>query len=442
MTLTKEIVILSRKELDRVSILERLERREMGQKDAAKILNRTTRQVRRLQRQYRAQGAAGIASKKRGRPSNHRLADAIREQIPKVIAEHYHDFGPTLATEKLAERHAIQVSVESVRQLMIEHELWLPQRRRRTQIHRLRPPRPCFGEMIQVDGSPHAWFEDRAPECCLIVFIDDATSRVVAARFYPHETTEAYMAVLRSYLVTYGRPVSIYSDRHSIFRITSPEPRNQGSFTQFGRVLDTLDIEPIHAQSPQAKGRVERVNRTLQDRLVKEMRLAGISSIESANEFLVHYLDGFNRRFAKPPLVDVDAHRKVLHKPHDLDLIFAMQFQRTVSKTLTVQFNNTVYQLTDSNRARRLMRTKVIVCQHFDGHVTLLSAGKSLPYEIYERGHPLPEVVDDKQVNARVERAKKNQARSGTLTPPPDHPWRKWAFGSITKEENRRATAQ
>lgn len=417
-----EAVTLSKRELDRLSVIERLARREIKQTDAARLLNRSVRQVRRMLKRYRQRGAKGLASRRRGKPANNRLDARLREQIPKLIAEHYADFGPTLATEKLAERHHIHVSVESVRQLMICNQLWQVRRRRHKAVHPLRPPRPCRGEMIQVDGSLHAWFEDRAPMCCLIVFVDDATSEVPVAQFWPRESTQAYMTVMRDYLERFGRPVSVYSDRHSIFRCTVAEPAHGQHFTQFGRVLETLEIEALHATSPQAKGRVERSNRTLQDRLIKELRLEGISDIDTANAFLPYFLTGYNQRFGKPPQIDIDVHRPVRQQPADLDLILSRQHSRTVSKNLSIQFNNTVYQLIPGTRGHRLKHTRVVVCEHFDGHIDILAAGKPVPYEVYARGQPLPPVVDEKQLNARVDAAVQRKARSST--PKADHPWR------------------
>lgn len=417
-------MVLSKKELDRVSVVQRLERKEIKQSDAARLLNRSVRQIKRLLRSYRLEGEKGLISKRRGRPSNNRLSEKLRRQIPKLIAEQYADFGPTLASEKLESRHQIQVSVESIRQLMIEHQLWSNKRRRGGRVFQLRVPRPCVGEMIQMDGSPHAWFEERGPSCCLIVFIDDASSRILMARFWPHETTEAYMVMLKHYLTRYGRPVSMYSDRHSIFRPLKSETGMH--FTQFGRVLETLDIEAIHAQTPQAKGRVERANKTLQDRLVKELRLENICTMADANDFLDGYLSDYNKRFAKPPRIDTDVHRKVLHNKQELELIFSLQFQRVVSKSLQVQYNKTVYQINAPKRRHQLAHKTIIVCEQFDGEVTLLWQGKPLDFKVYQRGQAPTEVENEKTLNARVDRALHHQKQTSPSKPSVDHPWRRY----------------
>ena len=242
-----------------------------------------------------------------GRRSNNAIAPAVKAAALELIRTRYVDFGPTLAHEKLVELHGFGVSVETVRQWMIEAGLWRVKPRRVVRVHQRRPRRACLGELVQADGSDHAWFEARGPRCTLIVYVDDATSRLLALRFVPSESTQAYMQTLREYLHEHGRPVALYTDKHGIFRVNHAE-RN-GGLTQFTRALRTLDIEPIHAHSPQAKGRVERANGTLQDRLVKELRLRGIGDIHTANAFLPRFMADYNARFAIEPASALDAHR-------------------------------------------------------------------------------------------------------------------------------------
>ncbi len=335
--MTEELVSLSDKELDRVSLIERVDRREISQVEAANLAGRSIRQVRRWLARYRQSGAAGLASRHRGKQSNNRLSNTRRDQIIKTIVDHYPDFGPTLANEMLVAEHDIHVSTESVRQLMIGSGLWRARTRHR-ETHPLRDRRPRRGEMIQIDGSPHDWFEGRGPRCTLIVFIDDATSELMSLQFWPQETTEAYMSVLGDYLVQHGRPVSVYSDQHGIFR--AKENTETPGLTQFGRVLEDLQVEAIQASSPQAKGRVERANRTLQDRLVKMMRLRGIDSIAAGNAYLPEFISAHNQRFATRPLSSVDAHRPVKHCSEELDLMMSYQDTRRVTKNLEVRFNN------------------------------------------------------------------------------------------------------
>ena len=273
---------MSHKEIDRLGVIQQVAGKQLKQREAARQLGLSIRQVKRLVARYRAEGAAGLVSRHREKRPGNALSDAVRQAILGIVRDNYADFGPTLACEKLAERYGYTVSVETLRQWMMADGPWKPKRRRQARIHQRRPRRPCRGELIQIDGSPHDGFEGRAPRCTLIVFIDDATSELMALRFFPAETTQAYMETLEGYLQQHGRPVALYSDKHSIFRVNHPE--HEGELTQFTRALKTLDIEPIHANSPQAKGRVERANQTLQYRLVKALRLPGISDLDAATE--------------------------------------------------------------------------------------------------------------------------------------------------------------
>ena len=287
------------KEVDRLEVIREVEGRRLRQREAGERMGLSVRQVKRHLRCYRELGARGLISGHRGRKANNAIAPEVRAEILGVVRERYEDFSPTLAWEKLREVHGYGVSVETLRKWMAEEGLWRSRKRRGMRVHQSRPRRPALGELVQIDGSPHRWFEDRGPYCTLIVFIDDATSRLMALRFAEAETTEAYLRTLRGYLDQYGRPVALYSDKHSIFRVNQQD--RQGELTQFTRALKTLDIQPIHANTPQAKGRVERANETLQDRLVKELRLGGIDSIDQANAFLPEYMADHNRRFAPAP---------------------------------------------------------------------------------------------------------------------------------------------
>lgn len=267
--LIKRTLEMSNEEVDRVGVVKLVESKKLSQIEGAKQLSISTRQMRRLQQNYRQHGNEGLISKQRGKESNNRLKTAVKTEIANLIKEKYIDFGPTLAQEKLVELHQQTVSVETIRQIMIEHGLWNAKPIKTKRIFQLRPRRERFGELIQIDGSPHDWFEGRSESCTLIVFIDDATGKLTGLEFSPTETTQAYMSVLKTHLKTYGRPVSLYSDRHGIFRVNKKEAVSGNGHTQFSRSLETLGIESIQAQTPQAKGLVERVNKTLQDRLVK-----------------------------------------------------------------------------------------------------------------------------------------------------------------------------
>ncbi|SEM22021.1 Integrase core domain-containing protein [Bosea lupini] len=276
-----------------------------------------------------------------------------------LIKANYLDFGPTLAAEKLAERHGLRLGVETVRRWMIADGIWRDRRERLKPVHQPRYRRDCVGELIQIDGSQHWWFEDRGPQCTLLVFIDDATSRLMHLQFVTAESTFDYFAATRSYLQRYGKPVAFYSDKHATFRVNKVGATGGNGMTQFGRALDQLNIDIICANVPQAKGRVERANGTLQDRLVKELRLAGISSLEAGNAFLPGFMEDFNRRFAKEPFNDKDLHRP-LATDDDIDEAFAWKEERTVSQNLTLQYDKMLFILepTDAGHTPPLPPTR------------------------------------------------------------------------------------
>lgn len=426
----RERVAMSHKELDRVGVIRKVVDGALVQREAALQLGLSVRQVKRLIRAFRIDGAGGLVSRHRGRPSNNRIAASVQDHFIDLVRTHYHDFGPTLAHEKLVEQHDFGHSVETLRAWMIAEGLWRPRQRRRASIHQRRPRRPCRGELVQIDGSPHDWFEGRAPRCCLIVFIDDATGELGALRFVPAESTQAYMETLEGYLAIHGRPVALYSDRHGIFRVNHPD--REGELTQFSRALKTLDIGAIHANTPQAKGRVERANQTLQDRLVKELRLSGISDIDAANAFLPAFAADYNQRFAKTPQSSTDAHRSVLHSPEELELIFSIHHTRKLSKNLTCQFHNREYQITGQGKGYRLRGTLVTLCEAFDGSITVLSNGQTLSYRLLEQGQPPIPIEDEKSVHARIDQIKQQQATKPAYKPPPDHPWKRAYPDQIT----------
>jgi hypothetical protein len=428
---------MSKKELDRVAVMEALDRRLIKQKEAARQLGVSTRQVKRLLRCYRQEGPTALVCRRRGAPSNRRLAEATRTEALDLVRTRYPDFGPTLAHEKLTECHGLKLSVETLRQWMVTEGLWRPKTRKAPKAFQMRERRPRFGELVQIDGSPHHWLEKRGPACTLIVFIDDATGKLLYLRFVPAETTQAYMEALRTYLTCYGRPVSLYSDKHGIFRVNAQEPASGENLTQFSRVLKTLDIEAIHAHTPQAKGRVERANQTLQDRLVKELRLAGVCTLEQANAALESFRLDFNRRFARGPQNPADAHRPVLHSEQELELIFCLHSTRILSKNLILQYRNTLYQVQAKGQGLSLRKATVTVCEAFDGTVTLLHRGKPLPYTTFRKGEPPKPVEDDKTLNQRVEQVLTSQACRPKWKPRPDHPWRT----PFPKQANRTAPA-
>jgi transposase len=293
------VIAMTAKDVLRSQVMAQVLEGKLDQASAAGRLGISVRQVKRLKRRMLDEGTEGLLSRKRGKPSNRRTPADVLEKAMALIGAHYADFGPTLACEKLEEVHEIKLSVETVRQAMLRAGLWKTRRGAGARTHAMRERRARRGELIQIDGSPHDWFEGRAPRCCLLVFIDDATGELMALRFVDAETTLGYMALLEEHVLAHGLPAAIYSDRHSIFQVNRGDYKDVShAQTQFARALEQLGIEGIQANSPQAKGRVERANQTLQDRLVKEMRLQGICSQEAANAWLPQFIRAFNRRFA------------------------------------------------------------------------------------------------------------------------------------------------
>jgi transposase len=410
-----ELLTMSSKELTRLEVMQRLKDKRLTQKEAARILGISTRQVKRLWQAYRKQGAKGLASRRRGKPSNNRLDAGVIQQALDLIKEKYADFGPTLAHEKLTEVHKIPLSRESVRRIMIEERIWKPKRAKRPPTHQMRERRACFGELVQIDGSDYAWFEGRGPRCSLLVFIDDATGQLLELWFVPHESFFGYCEAARHYFEHTGKPVAFYSDKHSIFRVNQAQIIGLGpGLTQFGRAMQALDIQIVCANTPQAKGRVERANQTLQDRLVKELRLRGISDIEAGNAYLPEFREDFNHRFAVHPRSTYNAHRPLL-KTENLDLILTHQKTGTLSKNLTVQSNKFIYQIQSDRPDYALRNAQVTVCENAKGEVTILYKNKPLSYTIYHKPARQAEVVDIKTLDRQISTPK---------SPPPDHPWR------------------
>jgi hypothetical protein len=332
-----------------------------------------------------------------------------------LICVHYRDFGPTLAHEKLIEKHDLRLSRESVRGIMIAEGWWKPKRVKRPPVHQMRERRACFGELVQIDGSDHDWFEGRAPRCTLLVYIDDATGQLGELWLVPEETFFGYCEASRHYFERFGKPVAFYSDKHGIFRVNQPRPLGTTSgLTQFGRAMQELNVEIICANTPQAKGRIERANQTLQDRLVKELRLQGISDIDSANAYLSEFREDYNRRFAVAPRSSHNAHRSLL-KSENLELILTHQKTGTLSKNLTVQSKGVIYQIQSNRPDYALRNAQVTVCENAKGEVMILYKNNPLAYTIYQKPPRQAEVVDIKTLDRQIRTPK---------PPAENHPWR------------------
>src|SRR5881409_1988286 len=378
---------LSMKELDRLQVLTRIAERRLTRRRAAGLLQIGERQVRRLYRAFVQDGAAGLVSRRRGRPSPRRLPAATQERALALIRERYADFGPTFAHQKLTEEHALVLSVETLRGWMSAAGLWVPRAQRARRSYPPRERRACLGELVQLDGSEHAWFEDRGPRCTLLVYVDDATSRLMELCFADTESTFDYFHATRRYLERPGKPMAFYSDRLSVFHVQARD-RAQGGpgLSQFGRALRDLNIDSLCANSPQAKGRVERANGTLQDRLVKELRLRGLNDPAAATPFLPIFMADYNRRFAKPPAVAYDAQRP-LRPEDDLTQLFTLQETRRISRQLTVHYKRDLYVLDDTVATRRLRGATVVVSEAEDGTVTMRINGRVLAARLYPKDH-------------------------------------------------------
>jgi hypothetical protein len=419
-------LLMSRKELNRLEVMQKLSEQCLGQKEAGIVLHLSTRQIKRLLKAYRKRGAAGLVSKHRGRKGNNRLSEEVKRRALNLLKTKYKGFGPTLAHEKLVERDKLRLSDESVRQLMIAEDLWKPRKAKKVVIHQLRERRACFGELVQIDGSPYDWFEGRAEACVLLVFIDDATGKVVQLRFVKSESFFSYAQAAEEYFRRCGKPVAFYSDKHGIFRVNVPSTGSGDALTQFGRAMQELDIQIICANTPQAKGRVERVNQTLQDRLVKEMRLRGIASRADGNAYLPEFMTDFNQRFAVDPRSSVNAHRPLTAKD-DLSHILTWQETRTLSKNLTLQFEKVVYQIQTDRPSYALRKAQVIVCVNAQEEITILYNGKALPYTIYHQQTKQAEIVSAKQLDLAL------KAKHLPPKPAPDHPWRRGFATPLSK---------
>ena len=410
----EDIITMTRQELERYQVIEPSLKREISQAKAGELLELSERHIRRLVKRVRMKGIRGLVHGNRGRPSPRKMSVELEERIASIIGQRYPDFTPLHATEKLWERHKVRVIREKVRRIMVAQGLW-KRRRRRKEDHVWRERKPYSGEMVQMDGSHHAWLEGRGPRLVLMGYVDDATDRFFG-RFYDHEGIEPAMDSLRRYLERYGLPQALYLDKHSTYKTTRQPAtdellRDEQAQTQFERAAEELGIKLIHANSPQAKGRIERAFGTLQDRLVKEMRLAGVATCAEANRFLDRYLPTHNRRFMMAPLRPQDLHRPV-PKSLNLDDIFCLQGIRTVNNGYLIKWTSRTFVL--SRPSLTLRRQKVVVREWFDGRLSIRFKGKDLEYKEVDTVRPKPAV--------RVF-AMKVRRKPPKYIPPPTHPW-------------------
>lgn len=385
----EERLDMGMKERDRLHSIRNVLEGRITQAEAASILRQSERHVRRLCAKVRKQGDRALVHGLRGRPSNNRHdEDLLGQAISALHDPQWAGFGPTFAQEKLDELCGIKFGVTTVRKLMLRTGIW-EARRRGTKHRAWRERRRCVGMLIQLDGSEHDWFEGRGPRCALIIYIDDATSTILYAKFVKVEDTLTLMRTTRDYLLRRGRPSAFYVDKDSIYTINrqatiEEDLRDEQPMTQFTRAMAELGIEVILANSPQAKGRVERGFGTHQDRLVKELRLAGISTMEEANKFLQKvYIPKHNRRYAVAPADPVDVHKPLL-PGHNLNAILSLQASRQVQNDFTIRYKNRFFQIEPEQPVRICRKADVMVHRRLDGSIHIVFKGKSLKF------HPIP----------------------------------------------------
>jgi transposase len=399
-------------------IVRKVMKKEMSQVEAADLLNISDRQIRNLIRKVKAKGSKGIAHGNRGKESPRKMAADQEERIAGIMRSRYWDFRPTFAAEKLREIEGIKVSKEKLRQIMMAAGLWRVRHRKRD-IHQWRERKHFLGELVQMDGSHHDWLEGRGPKLVLMGYIDDATNRVFG-RFYDYEGVEPAMDSLERYIGLYGVPRSLYLDKHSTYKTTRPADldellRGEEAQTQFERAAKEAGADVLHANSPQAKGRIEREFGTLQDRLVKELRLAGIRTMEEANRFLDDYWPEHNRRFSRPALRTGDLHRP-LPKGLNLRDIFCLKGSRTINNGYLVRWKGRLLVISNPSIAMRRRQTQVL--EHFDGSLVIRFNGRNLDYREVQDIKPGPRPAPKEK--------KAPEKRKGQYIPPPNHPWRRW----------------
>jgi hypothetical protein len=408
----KWTISMTEEELKRKTIVEQAIDKRISQKEGALKLCISERHFRRLLSRYRHQGNIGLVSEHRGKPGNRRMGEEKRYTITEFIKDPlYFDFGPTLLNEKLEEFKRIVICKETLRQIMIEEGMYQPKIKKMKKIHPQRERRYRRGSLVQIDGSYHAWLEDRGPKGCLILFVDDATSEVLAALFVPHESFFAYARVCKSYFQAVGVPIAFYSDRFSVFRANSKNSINKDAVTQFSRAIGGLGIELICANSPQAKGRVERANETFQDRLVKELRLRGINNYQDANAFLPEFILSYNRKFAVLPRSTEDAHIP-LDPSIDLDFLFSIHDSRTITKDLQISFNNVTYQIITQRPPQYLIGRDVLILHDEFGKVSAFLNKDPLTLQAFKKQPKQAQMVSSKSLEQH------------SYTPPVNHPWR------------------
>lgn len=420
-------ITMSAKETDRFAVITKLIHKQINGTEAAEQLRLTTRQVRRLKRRVKKYGAQGLIHRGRGARSNRQLNHTFVDTILHLLRSVYAGYGPTLAAEKLLERDKIKISDEALRAIMIAHNLWKVKSRKKNHQHRSwRPRREHYGSMEQYDGCYHQWFGTRAPERCLLLAVDDATGRITRAGFDHHEGIKPTLTFWKAYVEEKGKPGAIYLDKFSTYKINHKAAEdNKELITQFQRACQNLSIQLISANSPEAKGRVERMFETLQDRLVKELRLQNISDMETANQFLEEiFIPDFNEKFAVAPTKRADLHRSLTKRDQEhLPSIFSVHSTRVVMNDFTVRFHNMYFQLEQQQPVTVCRKDTILVEEHLDGSIKLKLREKELRYMLLPKR---PEKEYTLKIPALV-------TSKPTYKPPADHPWRRQFLTSKLK---------
>lgn len=433
--------VMSNQEANRLQIMEKLKRKELTQKETAALLSVTGRQVRRILRRYLKEGAVGLTHKGRGKPSNRRVSpEEVAAAIERLKTPLYAGFAPTFAHEQLVKNHLITFGVDTLRHLMTENNVWMPKKVRPVIVHQLRERMPHYGDMVQLDGSPHDWFEGRIDpetgvavgECSLHLMIDDATNNL-KLRLAKEENTLDYFRLMYRYLTEEGKPLRTYSDKHSIFTVnwhehelaTHRTPSRQGdgeeAKTQFERAMEILCIQMILANSPQAKGRAENANGTLQDRLVKEMRLRNICSLKAANDYLPTFEKDFNQKFGVSPKNSINTHRPLttFEREHLMEIL-SLKTTRVLSKNLTCQLNNVIYQIEAKRSGYTLRHAQVNICQTMTGKTIITHQNQRLSYQTITL-RPKQHTLTTKQLSTMARQEE---------TAKPHSFWESWAENS------------
>lgn len=424
------LITMTAKEIDRHGIIKRLLEKEINGTEAARLLHLSIRQTKRLKVKVKEKGVIGLTHANRGTVGHHQLKKKEKKKIVALLKKHYYDFGPTFAAEKLREDHMIDHDPKTIRRIMIEEKLWTPKTRSGGNVHRSwRERRSAFGEMEQFDGSYEYWFEDRADKCCLLGSIDDATGKITKLVFALNEWVIPVLTFWQGYIERQGRPLSIYLDKFSTYNMNQPIAKeNSDTLTQFERACQELRIDLIKANSPQAKGRIERLWQTLQDRLIKELRLANISTIPEANIFVEKmFIPKFNKQFGVEPRSDTNLHRTMTAKDKkQLSAICSRQTERTVQNDFTFSFNSQWFQLTKNQSATICKKDKVTVEERTDGGIHIRLRGKYLNYKIL----PTRPMKAKQPWILPANQGEVNESKAHI--PAPNHPWRMNIAANIT----------